>query len=199
MNKGSLIPKHTLVEQGLWTDFQKGDDDSLGNIYTIYFDSLYNYGFKFTRDALLVEDCIQELFVKLLRNRRNLSLPVSVRNYLFGALRSHLFDKLEQVKRQSFIELNEKIDFHLDPDREVSIIEREKAAETESKLRKALQQLTPRQREAIFLKYQEGFSYAEIADILKMTQKAVYKLVGRAIQTLRTIAAPAVMLLSIYS
>ena len=54
-------------------------------------------------------------------------------------------------------------------------------------MQNALDQLTPRQREAIFLKYQEGFSYPEIAEMMTLTQKATYKLVGRGIGVLRKV------------
>lgn len=177
----------TSFEQELWKSYQKGDDRALSSIYSIYFDHLYNYGFRFTRDATLIEDCIQELFIKLIRNRQNLSLPVSVKAYLFRSFRSYIVDKIEQLRKRPLAEMNEMVDFNLELNQEATLISTEEADELQEKMKTALEQLTPRQREAIFLKYQEGLSYPEIAAMLSLTQKATYKLVGRAIQTLREI------------
>ncbi|MNY66103.1 RNA polymerase sigma factor [compost metagenome] len=54
------------------------------------------------------------------------------------------------------------------------------------KIGQALQKLTDRQREVIYLRYYEEFSYPEIAEIMGLTLKGTYKLMGRAIETLRS-------------
>ena len=190
MNEGSNISFNCTDYQELWRNFQQGDENALATIYSEYFDHLYNYGFKFTRDASLVEDCIQELFIKLIRNRENLSIPDSVKNYLFKAFRSYLFDKLEKLNKYPSQQLEESMEFGLEPGHEVELIREEERSTRQEMMRAAIKSLTPRQREAIFLKYEEGFSYPEIADMLSLTQKAAYKLVGRAIQTLRTATKP---------
>ena len=172
-------------EHQLWQNYQRGDDAALASIYSTYFHHLYNYGFKFTHDSLLVEDCIQELFIKLMRNRRNLATPASVKNYLFKAFRSQLFDELEKLKKKPVDELQESTAFDLDLQHHTDA-ENEELIDRHQKMQSAIAALTPRQREVIFLKYQEGFSYPEIAEILSLTPKATYKLVGRAIQTLRS-------------
>ena len=180
-------------EQQLWKKFQQGDQPALASIYSTYFDQLYNYGSRFTRDQLLVEDTIQELFIKLIRNRQNLAVPDSLKSYLFKALRSALFDKLEASKKYMPGDINDTVGFELVPHAEAIIVGNEEAAAQNEKLANAFLQLTPRQREAIFLKYQEGLSYPEIADLLSLSQKATYKLIGRAIQALRSICISAIV------
>lgn len=186
MDNGSTIQQTVSYEQGLWKRFQQGDENAIASIYSIYFDHLYKYGYKFTSDGTLVEDCIQELFIKIIRNSHNLATPDSVKNYLFKCLRSSLFDKMEKIKKYPVNEIQESMNFDLEPHRESEIIQREEQSAQQEKLKAALAQLTPRQREAIFLKYEEGFSYPEIAEMLSLTQKAAYKLVARAILTLRS-------------
>jgi RNA polymerase sigma factor (sigma-70 family) len=174
------------MEQEFWKQFQQGNNDALSAIYTSYFDQLYNYGFRFTNDATLVEDSIQELFIKLMRNRNNLAVPGSVKAYLFTSIRFQLFDKLSQSRKTALQELNETTGFTADLYAEPGIILNEEENARNRKLKLALDSLTPRQREAVFLKYQEGLSYPEIADMLSLTQKATYKLIARAIQNLKS-------------
>ena len=185
MNKGSAITPTVSYEQGLWKSFQLGNQQALATIYSIYFDHLYNYGFKFTRDATLVEDCIQELFIRLIRNGSRLAVPDSLKNYLFTAFRNHLFDKMASLKKKSTREIQESAEFELQLAEDPDILSGEADQEAQKKLSDALGKLTPRQREAIFLRYQQGFSYPEIATMLSLNQKSTYKLIARAIQVLR--------------
>lgn len=178
---------NTSEERELWISFQQGDENALAKLYTASFNHLYNYGAKFSSDSTLVEDCIQELFIKLIRNKQNLAVPDSVKSYLFKALRSYLFDKMRQLKKHPLQDISESMEFHLEPCQEVDIIKQEEYSALQLKMQNAIDQLTPRQREAIFLKYQEGFSYPEIAEMMTLTQKATYKLVGRGIGVLRDV------------
>ena len=186
MNEGSIIQSVSPNDKELWCQFQQGNEAALASLYSRYFDHLYNYGFKFTQDVTLVEACIQELFIKLIRNRQNLSLPDSVKNYLFKAYRSYMFDRMEKLKKYPTQDLNESMDFELDLHRESGLIVEEEQVARGKKLNEAIQELTPRQKEAIFLRYQEGLSYPAIAEMLSLSQKATYKLIGRAIQALRS-------------
>lgn len=186
MNNGYQPKEVSLHEQELWKSFQYGDDKALSTIYSLYFDALYNYGAKFTCDNSLIEDCIQDLFIKLMRNRQQLSTPNSVQYYLFKAFRSFIYDRLEQTRRHTPSELKDTMEFHLALSRESEIIHGEEQIERYQKLQTALLRLTARQREAIYLKYEAGFSYPEISEMLSLTQKATYKLIGRAIHVLRT-------------
>ena len=97
-----------------------------------------------------------------------------------------MFDKLEKSRRYNTMEISESFEFGLEPHREMEIIRGEEDVIRQRKLGDALNSLTPRQREAVFLKFDEGFSYPALAEMLGLTQKAAYKLVARAIQSLRT-------------
>ena len=67
------------------------------------------------------------------------------------------------------------------------MINAEKIYEQQINLNKALENLTQRQKEAIFLKFYESMSYEEIAGVLNISTKATYKLVARAISELRIV------------
>jgi RNA polymerase sigma factor (sigma-70 family) len=177
-------PQNT-EEQALWNAFAQGDDNSLEILYRRYFDELYAYGNKWLNNAALTEDSIQDLFVKLMRNRANLSTPVSVKYYLFRSFRTVVVDRLKAKNRFAFVDEpgDHHFFFELSPERQ--IIDQENAALLQQKLTAALQTLTPRQREAIFLRYIEGFSYKEVAEMMELTAKGTYKLMARAIEALK--------------
>jgi RNA polymerase sigma factor (sigma-70 family) len=85
-NEGDLL---------LWRSFKKGDWDAYSRLYDSYFGLLNNYGYKFTREAELIEDAVHDLFVRLWTSRERLSDPLSVKNYLFKSLRNILLRKMK--------------------------------------------------------------------------------------------------------
>lgn len=87
------------IEQEKWVSFQSGDKNSFAWLYDTYVDDLYNYGIRFIADTHLVEDTIQDLFIRLWKNKRGLKVPPSVKNYLFTAFRNLLFRTLSRQKK----------------------------------------------------------------------------------------------------
>lgn len=179
------VESHITEEQQLWNSFLEGNDASLEKIYRDYFDELYTYGNKWLKNSTLTEDSIQDLFIKLMRNRGKLSASVSIKYYLFRAFRSVALDKLKVKKRMPQIDEPGEHHFLFELCPQQQFIEEEEGIILRKKLSAALQQLTPRQREAIFLRYIEGFSYQEVSDMMDLTPKATYKLMARAIEALK--------------
>ena len=140
-----------IEEQKLWVSFIQGDDNCLEKLYRRYFDALYNYGKKWLNNNTLTEDCIQDLFVKLMKNRASLSVTTSVKYYLFRSFRSIVLDKIRTKSRMEFIDEpgDQHFMFELSPEKK--LVDRQENIIMKEKLAVALQNLTPRQREAIFL------------------------------------------------
>ena len=184
-----------IEEQDVWNSFREGDDKSLEMIYRAYFDELYSYGNKWLKDATLTEDSIQDLFVKLMRTRNNLSATVSIKFYLFRSFRSIVLDKIKANNKISLIDDPKENMFQIDLSPEQKMIDTEEAKLLKRKLAIAMESLTPRQREAIFLKFTEGFSYPQISEMLELTTKGTYKLMARAIDALKQNIHPLSLLL----
>ena len=172
-------------EQTLWSQFIRGDDKSLEKLYRQYFDDLYNYGKKWLRDGPLTEDAIQDLFVKLMKNRSSLSDTTSVKYYLFRSLRTVVLDKLKRDNRMQLVDDpgDHLFLFELSPEKK--LVDEQEAVHLRERLSAAMQNLTPRQREAVFLRYVAGFSYNQVAEAMELTAKGTYKLMARAIDALK--------------
>ena len=169
----------------LWQSFVDGDDQSLEKIYRIYFDKIYYYGNKWLNDSAFTEDIIQDLFVKLIRTRQNLSQTTSIKFYLFRSFRSLALDKIKANKKLLVLDDPGDEMFPLNVTPENSLIDKQEYQLIKEKLSSALSALTPRQREVLFLRYNEGFSYQEVAEMMGLTVKATYKLMARAIDAIK--------------
>jgi len=177
------------VEENLvnaWIRFKGGDEYSFESLFNIHYDGLSSYGLKFTTNTYLIEESIQDLFVKMWNNRMTLSIPVDVRAYIFKAFRSVIFRKLQRSSRELVNPLDEtryKFQLEMSPDEE--ILDKETQEEVRRKIKKALNSLTSRQREAIYLRFYENMSYEEISEIMEIEKGASYKLVYRALDRLK--------------
>lgn len=171
----------------IWQLFQVGHEASFKVLFERYNQSLYNYGFKFTQDNAVIEDSIQELFVKLWSNKENLNTEVSVKNYLYKSFRRILIKNIEQTIKRAQVTNSaiEHLPFTIELPHDVSMIRKERVLEIKDKLDQALSNMTDRQREIIHLRFFEELTYAEIASIMGLSTKDTYKLYYRALDNLK--------------
>ena len=174
-----------LSDAEIWEIFKAGDKEAFTYIFNQNIRILYKYGHKFAPATHLVEDYIQELFLTLWKNRSNLSPTDSIKLYLFGALRRNIVQNIKRDKEK--IHLREYLkhtnfQVHLDPSQ---AIPQSQEKENRAKLASVLDKLSPRQKEAIYLKYQNGFSYDEIASVMAISNQSVRNLVFGSLKVLR--------------
>ncbi|NIG56958.1 RNA polymerase sigma factor [Chitinophaga sp. Cy-1792] len=175
-----------MPDAELWTLLKSGEITGLEGLYKEYFPILSNYGLKFTLDKSFIEESINDLFLKLWRNRETIDTPRVAKHYLLLSFRRMLIRKLSSDPgRQEDAISAEYVPFNLELTYEHPLIRAERASELKQKVDKLLDTLTNRQREAIFLKFYEDLSYEEIGDILDINTTATYKLVYRALERLR--------------
>jgi len=174
-------------DAGTWDRFKHGDEDAFSTIYSGYSKRLYFYGLKFTRNHSLIEDSLQDLFFDLIRNRKNVGATDNILRYLLTSFRRKLFRKLKSENRYDFNCDEGSCNFEVMYSIEHEIVLEENVNERNLLYAGALKQLTPRQKEAIYLKFSNGLEYEEIAEIMEMGLESCRNLVYRAIKTLREI------------
>jgi RNA polymerase sigma factor (sigma-70 family) len=171
----------------IWDAFRFGDESSLKAIFEQFYTPLFNYGHKFSMDDHLIEDTLQDLFVKLWKNRDNIKETDSVRNYLYKSFRRVLLRKLDvEQRKHSFSALEEGLDWSQELGYDQLLISRERLETIRKNLVAALAKMSPRQREIIHLRYYEEMEYEEIAALMQLSVSSTYKLVYKAIDTLRS-------------
>ena len=169
-----------------WESLIQGDEQAFAKLYEQYFQVLYNYGRKICTDEGTVEDAIHDLFVDLWRYKSNLSPTTSVRFYLYRALRRRLAENNTKI----FFSENDKLVLadayqHVTPSKEFEIIETEIRDKRVLQLKKLLNDLSPRQYEALVLYFYDEFTYDEIAAIMNLNSQSVRNLVQRGLTQLR--------------
>jgi RNA polymerase sigma factor, sigma-70 family len=176
-------------ESALWQSFLNGDKESFNNIYTKYYSSLYEYAIRKLRDEDLVRDAIQNLFVKLWLNKKNLSSIGHIKYYLFASLKNQILNLyIQQSNQNKYLrELSNAESFTLEFDSTDYLEQKELNKIQIENIQKALNSLTDKQKEVIYLKYFEELEYDQIAELMDISVKGVYKLNYRALEALREI------------
>ncbi|MEM6843880.1 MAG: sigma-70 family RNA polymerase sigma factor [Bacteroidota bacterium] len=174
-----------MTETELWNSFRQGDRQAFDQIYYQYVQDLLSYGDNITFRKDLVEDCVQETFVELWKKRKQLGATDSIKYYLFKCLRRKIYRCLAQENKHHALNQSDVSGVLISPSPEKILITTQMEATRQSRVQQSVHQLPPRQREAIYLKYYKNLSFLEVAVVMDISVKATYKLMSKAIKTLR--------------
>ncbi len=140
--------------------------------------SLSRYAIAMTRDRAIAQDGIQEVFLRYFLIRADGQQIENVRAWLFRVLRNYLVDCKRKDYSRASMDLEaaaQVIDVRQDL---------EAAYQHHENFRRALSELSPRERECMQLRL-EGFGYDEIAQMLEIRSGTVSALLARALRKMR--------------
>ena len=139
------------------------------------------------------EDLAQEVFLRVYRNRKKYSPSAKFSTWLFTIANNLAMNALRNRSRRPIVPLN---GHNTDPagarpEEQIAKPNGEtpsfglRQAELADRIRAALDTLNERQRMAVVLNKFEDMNYAEVAEVMGLTPKAVKSLVSRARARLR--------------
>ena len=174
-------------------------------LYETYENDLFSYGIAFGISKELLEDAIHDVFLHLYEREHKLWESQNMKFYLLNCLKNRIRTIKKKEMNTEFLEegsdnysflievngfelIDEEKESQNDSKKtwELSDEEKERAA-MQKQLKKMLDSLTDRQREAVYLRYTQGLSYEEIGKLMGIQPKAAQKLVYRAIEQMRKI------------
>jgi RNA polymerase sigma-70 factor (ECF subfamily) len=139
------------------------------------------------------EDLAQEVFLRIYRARKKYRARAKFSTWLFTIANNLALNSLRSRRRKASVPLPSSDSGPLGPrpaeqlvqDRAHQPSHRIQQDELAAIIRRALEDLNERQRVAVLLNKFEEMSYAEIADVMGLTTKAVKSLLSRARTNLR--------------
>lgn len=172
----------------LLASFQAGNMVAFSQLYDLHINILFNYGLKLTIDKELLKDCIHDIFVKLYTKKDELGTIDNLKSYLFISLKNKLCDELRKRMYMSDTAI-EDVNAVAPTDVEDDYMEEEQRKNEFSLVKRLLDQLSPRQREALTLYYIEEKKYEDICEIMNMNYQSVRNLMHRGLTKLRSLAS----------
>lgn len=157
-------------------------------ILNLHYASFYEYGLRMfgSSSTELVEDTIQDFFVEIWTSRERLGEAKSIKAYLLSSFKRRLIKEKEKAKK--FVansDLSENYEFEVQFSVERKIIESETTSVNSKKLKILLNQLSGRQKEAIFLRFYQKMDYSDIAEVMKINNHSVVNLVSDGVRILK--------------
>src|SRR5262249_32024190 len=139
------------------------------------------------------EDLAQEVFLRVYRTRKKYRPRAQFSTWLFTIANNLALNALRRRQRKPVGPLGLRDSGRLGPrpaeqlvrDRQHQPGERLQQRELAALVQQALEQLNERQRAAVVLNKFEDMNYAEIAEVMGLTTKAVKSLLSRARENLR--------------
>lgn len=180
----SLSTESYHCDKVVWNSFKNGDKDAFATLYYRYFKFLIQKCFRLSSDKKLIEDCIHDLFLEIWSNKVNLVTPDSVKAYLLCSTQRKLVRQIKKSRNYTHedgVAPEKLMCFSI----EDQLISEEYLLDKKKEINLALETLTKRQREVIFLRYYDNLSYIEIALRMAISTDSVYNLVSKALDNIQ--------------
>jgi RNA polymerase sigma-70 factor (ECF subfamily) len=160
--------------------FREGDMDAFDALFQRWAGPLLRYLERMLHDAASAEDLVQEVFLRVHRARERYRPEARFSTWVFRIATNLALNELRRPRRR---DPHESLDADDGPEPSApatAIDELVDAKRMAGDVERALRSLPERQRAALWLGAVEGFSYAEVAASLGVSEKAVKALVHRA-------------------
>ena len=140
------------------------------------------------KDKELIKDCIQDLFIDLRKNRKNLSDTTSIKLYLFKSIKRRvILYKKRLLVNSTNIQRYCGLDFKVVLSAEHLMIDRQLEEQKLCRLNTALKKLTKRQGEVIYYYFYENMDYSQVMEMMDLKNiKSARNLVYKALKVLKS-------------
>lgn len=181
----------------LWIQFLEGNEIAFSQLYCLFFDDLLTYGRRVGGDNEMVEDLIQDLFLKLYQKKIILEDNTRLRPFLFRALKNLIYNQLlRNAKLQPLSDYDFAFDLTYTIDEQLYLTHGQGLSD---EVHRILKGLTGRQKEIIYLRFVHEMSFEEISEIMEINIQSARNLLTRSMEKLRKEALPAPILFFIYT
>jgi RNA polymerase sigma-70 factor (ECF subfamily) len=165
------------------TEERRQNEDRLTGLFNEYYDKIARYAFVRVRNRTEAEDIASEVFLKALHSLESYKQQgIPMQAWLFRIAHNLVVDHFRKTAKKKTIPIDSvQIESVTDPVRTAEMnIEL-------ARVNKAMEQLTPAQREVIRLRFFGGFTSKEVGQILNKGDGAIREMQRAATQSLRNL------------
>lgn len=180
----------------LWMQFLEGNETAFSELYCLFFDDLLTYGRRVGGDHEMVEDVLQDLFLKLYQKKITLNDHTKLRPFLYRSLKNRVYNQLlRNAKVQPLPDYEPTFDLNYTvDDSQFHIGDYDLSDEVQNILRG----LTGRQKEIIYLRFIHEMSFEEISEIMEINIQSARNLLTRSMEKLRKEPRPYLLFILMY-
>ena len=163
------------------------DKQAFDLLFKKYYTPLCRFALKLNGSEAAAEEAVQEVFIYMWEQRKQLTVSKSIVNYLFQSIKHKVYEHFRKVQTRTKYEeeyVSSNTDHEDIPEKELDDYE------ISCLVWNAVDQLPAKCREIFQLSRDEGLTYNEIAEHLKVSPKTVENQMGIAFKKLREILTP---------
>lgn len=174
----------------IWLEVKKGSEKAFYTLYSLLFSNLIRYVRQIVKDVFLAEDIVQDVFMKIWRDRNSIYIIGSVQAYIYKMAHHAAINKMQQLttfknkvnrmasdEEWQFIRDNYQVDGF--------IVERIEMEEVDMNIRILVETLPARCKEVFILSRYEEMSNEEIAQKLNISVNTVRSQLYHALELIR--------------
>jgi len=174
--------KENSDERHLVIRLINGDEDAFCELYSVYKNRLLYFAMKFVKSRDFAEDIFQDTFTAVWQSRRFIDPDTPFSSYLHAIVRNRVLNHLrEMASEDRFREhiIAQSIDYTDNTKNEILF------EELKEILSRAMEHLTPRQREVFRMSRDQAMSHKEIADTLGVSINTVQEHISTSLRVIR--------------
>lgn len=186
-----------LSDEELMLACQADNGAALEEIYRRYYKQIYGFVYRNTNRKELTEDIVQEAFLRVYRSRKSYKPTAKFAVWLYRIVRNLCIDESRRYwnrnvarETESVLVEDQQSPIDLLATEEKDVRQRMDEINDMNRIKAAVDQLSPEQREVIILNKFQGLSYQEIADIIDSNTESVKQKAYRAHLKLREMLEP---------
>ena len=162
----------------IWSRVQDDDPKAFEALFRKYFYTLCLLSKRYTRDMTTSREVVQDLFVHIWENRKNIKISSSLRSYLAAAAR---FNSIRRIQS------DQKLVIFTDllPDNSQELNDHLEYAELQAAIIRAIDGLPEQCRKVFELSRFEMLKHSEIASKLEISVKTVEAHIGKALKQIQ--------------
>ena len=158
------------------------DEDAFAEIYGRYAEQLAGFASSKLFSLEDARDIIQDLFVRIWKDRNQLQVNSNLKAYLFTLVRYRIVDKIRKnVTREEYAVMIMALRAVYEPTIEQQIA----AKELQKNIERSLEELSPRVKDIYLLSREHNLSISDIAKHLKLSEQTVKNQLTVALKHLR--------------
>ena len=157
-----------ILEEAIWKKLQKKDLETFERYYREHYKSFFLIACKYLKDSLQAEEIVNDVFLKIWEDGKNIVIESSLKSYLYKAVINRCINTLNKNKRES--DHRSDINLFRDEGYEMQLIEEN---ELKIKLFAAIDQLPDQCRKVFEMSRFDELKQQEIADKLGISIKTV--------------------------
>jgi RNA polymerase sigma-70 factor, ECF subfamily len=156
---------------------RRGDADAFRALFESHKDMVYSVALRYAGDPAVAMDIAQDTFVKLMSRIQQYRGESSFESWLYRLVVNSCLD--HRRRRRKLMPMVEEF-FDLFRARQETALEDLLREETQQQVQQVVSRLAPEHRMVVVLRYTEGLSYEEIAEVLGCSRGTVASRLNRA-------------------